>query len=138
MDTTLKRIFEVYVFVFAFLFASRPLSDGDFWWHLKTGDYIVDEKHKTVNLTETGMAKAEKMLAHRLQPGGLYDPVNMKILHHVNQALRAHALFHLDVEYMVKDNEGHSLARKDSQVEFYSRSARFLEKHLGMTAGKGQ
>src|SRR3954465_6262187 len=71
----------------------------------KTGDYIVDEKHKTVTLTETGMAKAEKMLAHRLEPGtdGLYDPVNMKILHHVNQALRAHSLFHLDVEYMVKD-----------------------------------
>jgi len=41
MDTTLKRIFEVYVFVFAFLFASRPLSDGDFWWHLKTGEYII-------------------------------------------------------------------------------------------------
>ena len=71
----------------------------------KTGDYIVDEKHKTVNLTETGMAKAEKMLAHHLEPGtdGLYDPQNMKVLHHVNQALRAHALFHLDVEYMVKD-----------------------------------
>src|SRR4051794_516593 len=71
----------------------------------KTGDYIVDEKHKTVTLTETGMAKAEKMLAHRLEPGtdGLYDPANMKILHHVNQALRAHTLFHLDVEYMVKD-----------------------------------
>ena len=35
----------------------------------KTGDYIVDEKHKTVTLTESGMAKAEKLLAHRLQPG---------------------------------------------------------------------
>jgi preprotein translocase subunit SecA len=71
----------------------------------KTGDYIVDEKHKTVNLTESGMAKAEKMLAHRLEPGtdGLYDPVNMRFLHHINQALRAHALFQLDVEYMVKD-----------------------------------
>jgi preprotein translocase subunit SecA len=71
----------------------------------KTGDYIVDEKHKTVNLTESGMAKAEKMLAHRLEPGtdGLYDPANMKVLHHVNQALRAHTLFHYDVEYMVKD-----------------------------------
>ena len=41
MNITLKRTFEVYVFVFAFLFASRPLSDGDFWWHLKTGEYIV-------------------------------------------------------------------------------------------------
>jgi preprotein translocase subunit SecA len=71
----------------------------------KTGDYIVDEKHKTVNLTESGMAKAEKLLGHHLAPGsdGLYDPVNMRILHHVNQALRAHSLFHLDVEYMVKD-----------------------------------
>jgi preprotein translocase subunit SecA len=69
----------------------------------KTGDYIVDEKHKTVTLTETGMAKAEKMLAHRLQPGGLYDPVNMPLLHHINQALRAHTLFRLDVDYMIKD-----------------------------------
>ena len=41
MNTALKRTFEVYVFVFAFLFASRPLSDGDFWWHLKTGEFIV-------------------------------------------------------------------------------------------------
>jgi preprotein translocase subunit SecA len=69
----------------------------------KTGDYLVDEKHKTVTLTETGMAKAEKMLEHRLQPGGLYDPVNMPLLHHVNQALRAHTLFRLDVDYMIKD-----------------------------------
>ena len=69
----------------------------------KTGDYLVDEKHKTVTLTETGMAKAEKMLAHRLQPGGLYDPANMPLLHHIHQALRAHTLFRLDVDYMIKD-----------------------------------
>src|SRR6187399_2415074 len=71
----------------------------------KTGDYIVDEKHKTVTLTESGMAKAEDMLSHRLVPdsNGLYDPANMPLLHHVNQALRAHTLFHLDVEYMIKD-----------------------------------
>src|ERR1700740_1247802 len=67
-----------------------------------TGDYIKDEKHKTVTLTETGMAKAEQMLAHRLQPGGLYDPANMPLLHHINQALRAHVLFHRDVDYMLK------------------------------------
>ena len=71
----------------------------------KTGDFLVDEKHKTVNLTESGMAKAERMLAHRLQPGGLYDPVNMPLLHHVNQALRAHTLFRLDVDYMIKDGQ---------------------------------
>jgi preprotein translocase subunit SecA len=72
-----------------------------------TGDYIVDEKHKTVTLTETGMAKAEEMLSHRLVPdsNGLYDPVNMPLLHHVNQALRAHTLFRLDVEYMIKDGQ---------------------------------
>ncbi|HEX2344278.1 MAG TPA: preprotein translocase subunit SecA [Vicinamibacterales bacterium] len=73
----------------------------------KTGDYIVDEKHKTVTLTETGMAKAERLVKHRLVPGsgGLYDPANMPLLHHVNQALRAHSLFRLDVEYMVKDGQ---------------------------------
>jgi preprotein translocase subunit SecA len=71
----------------------------------KTGDYLVDEKHKTVTLTETGMAKAEKLLAHRLQAGGLYDPVNMPLLHHINQALRAHTLFRLDVDYMIKDGQ---------------------------------
>jgi preprotein translocase subunit SecA len=73
----------------------------------KTGDFIKDEKHKTVTLTESGMAKAEKMLAHRLQPGssGLYDPANMPLLHHVNQALRAHTLYKRDVEYMIKDGQ---------------------------------
>jgi preprotein translocase subunit SecA len=72
-----------------------------------TGDYLVDEKHKTVQLTETGMAKSEKMLAHRVQPDstGLYDPVNMPLLHHIHQGLRAHTLFKLDVDYMVKDGQ---------------------------------
>ena len=72
-----------------------------------TGDYLVDEKHKTVQLTESGMAKAEKMLAHRLAPGsaGLFDPVNMPLLHHIHQALRAHAIFKLDVDYMIKDGQ---------------------------------
>src|SRR5580704_14110310 len=70
-----------------------------------TGDFIVDEKHKTVTLTEGGMAAAEQMLSHRLQPGGLYDPANMPLLHHIHQALRAHALFKKDVDYMVKEGE---------------------------------
>jgi preprotein translocase subunit SecA len=70
-----------------------------------TGDYLVDEKHKTVTLTESGMAKCESMLAHRLNPGGLYDPANMPLLHHTQQALRAHALFKRDVDYVVKDGQ---------------------------------
>ncbi len=70
-----------------------------------TGDYLTDEKAKTVTLTESGMAKAEELLAGKLEPGGLYDPVNMPLLHHVNQALRAHVLFKRDVEYMVKEGQ---------------------------------
>ena len=53
------------------------------------------------------MAKAEKLLAHRLVAGsaGLYDPANMPLLHHIHQGLRAHTLFKLDVEYMVKEGQ---------------------------------
>ena len=71
----------------------------------ETGDFLKDEKHKTVTLTESGMAVCEKLLKHRLQPGGLYDPANMPLLHHINQALRAHSLFERDVDYMVKDGQ---------------------------------
>ena len=70
-----------------------------------TGDFIKDEKQKTVSLTESGIARVEQLLKGRLQSGGLYDPANMPLLHHVNQALRAHNLFRLDVDYMVKDNQ---------------------------------
>src|SRR5882724_4241898 len=67
-----------------------------------TGDYIVDEKHKTVTLTESGMAKAERLVKglpqYKDSPAGLYDPENMQVLHHLNQALRAHVIFHLDVD----------------------------------------
>jgi len=70
-----------------------------------SGDYTVDEKNKTVSLTEAGMAHAEQLLAHRLQPGGLYDPANMPLLHHVQQGLRAHVHYQLDVQYMIKDGQ---------------------------------
>ena len=70
-----------------------------------SGDYTVDEKNKTVTLTEAGMAHAEHLLAHRLQPGGLYDPANMPLLHHVQQALRAHVHYQCDVQYMIKDGQ---------------------------------
>src|SRR5438105_2623078 len=70
-----------------------------------TGDYIVDEKHKTVTLTESGMVAAEKMLAKHLNGGHLYDMENAHIKHHVEQALRAHTIFKLDVDYMIKDGQ---------------------------------
>ena len=73
----------------------------------KTGDYIVDEKNKTVTLTEMGMAHCERLLGVK----NLWDPSNMDVLHHVNQGLRAHCLFHRDVDYVVKDGAGHDRRR---------------------------
>ncbi|HEY7413206.1 MAG TPA: preprotein translocase subunit SecA [Vicinamibacteria bacterium] len=67
----------------------------------KTGDYIVDEKAKTVTLTEGGMAHVEKLLGVQ----NLWEPSNMDVLHHVNQGLRAHTLFQRDVDYVVNDGQ---------------------------------
>jgi preprotein translocase subunit SecA len=67
----------------------------------KERDYNVDEKSRTVALTEEGVARVEGLLKVK----NLYEPRNMEILHHVNQALRAHTLFKRDVDYVVKNNE---------------------------------
>ncbi len=64
-------------------------------------DYTVDEKLKTVILTEDGNIKAEKLLGS----GNLYDPANIDLVHHVLQGLKAHTLFRRDVDYVVKDGE---------------------------------
>ena len=67
----------------------------------KEVDYTIDEEAKSVMLTEEGVAKGEKMLG----VDNLYDPANIEILHHLNQALKAHTLFKKDVDYIVKNNE---------------------------------
>ncbi len=64
-------------------------------------DYTIDEKHRSVALTEEGVVHVEKLLAVE----NLYDPIHMETLHHVNQGLRAHTLYKRDVDYMVKDGE---------------------------------
>ena len=64
-------------------------------------DYTVDEKQRTAIPTEEGVSKCERLL----NLGNLYDPANMEINHHIYQALRAHALFQKDVDYVVKDGE---------------------------------
>jgi len=64
-------------------------------------DFEVDEKHRQASLTEAGVAKAEKSLGLE----NLYDPANVDYIHHVYQALRAHTLFKLDRDYVVKDDE---------------------------------
>jgi preprotein translocase subunit SecA len=66
-----------------------------------TGDYTVDEKAKSATLTEEGVAKVEKILGVE----NLYDPRHIELLHHMNQALKAHALFKKEVDYVVKDGE---------------------------------
>ena len=74
----------------------------------KPGDYTLDEKHKQVFLTDDGHIKAEEMLidAGALTEGAsLYDPSNIVLLQHMISALRAHVLFQINVEYIVKDDE---------------------------------
>ncbi len=66
-----------------------------------TGDYLVDEKARTAVLTEEGVAKAERLL----KVENLYELTNIDMLHGVEQALRAHALYRKDVDYMLKDGQ---------------------------------
>ncbi|HCY18321.1 MAG: preprotein translocase subunit SecA [Deltaproteobacteria bacterium GWC2_42_51] len=67
----------------------------------KDEHFTVDEKARQVILTEDGVEKVERLLNIE----NLYDPRHIETLHHVNQGLRAHVLFHKDVDYVVKDNE---------------------------------
>lgn len=64
-------------------------------------DYTVDEKSRTVSLTEDGISKIEK----RLNIDNLYDPKNIDWLHHTQQALKAHVIFKKDVDYVIRDSE---------------------------------
>ncbi|HZV88725.1 MAG TPA: preprotein translocase subunit SecA [Candidatus Binatus sp.] len=64
-------------------------------------DYTLDEKHRTATLTEEGFSKCERLLGL----SNMSDPVNIEIMHHVYQALRAHALYKIDVDYVNKDGE---------------------------------
>src|SRR5881398_1741667 len=67
----------------------------------KDGDFIVDEKVRAVALTEQGIATCERLLS----VDNLYDPQHITLLHHIQQGLRAHALFKRDVDYVVKDGQ---------------------------------
>ena len=67
----------------------------------KDRDYSIDEKARTANLTEDGVARCEQLL----KVDNLFDPRYIELLHHINQALKAHTLFKRDVDYIVKDGE---------------------------------
>ncbi len=66
-----------------------------------TGDFVVDEKHRNITVTEEGWEKVEKLLGI----GNIADPENWALKHHVDTAIKAHALYRRDVEYVVKDGE---------------------------------
>jgi preprotein translocase subunit SecA len=97
------------------LIISGPLDDRSDFYNtidayipkLEKSDYEVDEKQRTVTLTETGMEKMERWLreANLLKSDSLYDVENVSTVHHVNQALRAHKLFQRDKDYIVRNGE---------------------------------
>src|ERR1700756_4848416 len=66
-----------------------------------TGDYVVDEKHRNITVTDEGWEKVEKLLGI----GNIADPENWPLKHHVETAIKAHALYRRDVEYVIKDGE---------------------------------
>ncbi|HMU50290.1 MAG TPA: preprotein translocase subunit SecA, partial [Geminicoccaceae bacterium] len=74
---------------------------------LEAEDYEKDEKQRAVTLTERGHERIQEMLveAGLMKEGDLYDVENVSLVHHVNQALRAHKLFSRDVDYMIKDRQ---------------------------------
>jgi preprotein translocase subunit SecA len=66
-----------------------------------TGDFVVDEKHRSITVTDVGWEKVEQLLGI----GNIADPENWDLKHHVDTAVKAHALYKRDVEYVVKDGE---------------------------------
>ncbi|HKS72578.1 MAG TPA: preprotein translocase subunit SecA, partial [Terriglobales bacterium] len=66
-----------------------------------TGDYAIDEKHRAITVTDEGWEKVEQLLGI----GNIADPENWDLKHHVETAIKAHALYHRDVEYVVKEGE---------------------------------
>src|SRR5215218_5690377 len=97
------------------LIISGPLDDRSDFYNtidayiprLEKTDYEVDEKQRTVTLTEAGMEKMEQMLRgdNLLKGDSLYDVENVSTVHHVNQGLRAHKLFQRDKDYIVRNGE---------------------------------
>jgi len=74
--------------------------------HLDPADYDVEEKNKNISLTDNGSIHAEEVMKQMgiLTEGGLYDANNIVLVHHLNQALRAHKMYKRDVDYIVKDD----------------------------------
>jgi len=74
---------------------------------LQKADYEIDEKNKNAILTDAGIDKIEKLAIHNgiLKNNNFYDPQNLNLVHHINQALKANFLFNKDVDYIIKENK---------------------------------
>jgi len=83
------------------LLAELEESGSDTQRKILTGDYAVDEKHRNITVTDKGWEHVEQLLGI----GNIADPENWALKHHVETAIKAHALYHRDVEYVVKDGE---------------------------------
>ena len=80
---------------------------NEFISHLKKNDYELDEKNKNVILTDEGIDKIEKLAIQKriLKNNNFYDPSNLDLVHHVNQALKANLLFNKDADYIIRDDK---------------------------------
>ena len=83
------------------------LTSNDFIKKLQNNDYELDEKNKNAILTDSGVDKIEKLSSQKnlLKNQNFFDPQNLDLVHHVNQALKANFLFKKDTDYIVKDNK---------------------------------
>ena len=82
-------------------------TSNEFIKHLQTNDYELDEKNKNVILTDKGIDKIEKLAIQKgiLKNNNFYDPANLDLVHHVNQALKSNLLFKKDTDYIVRDGK---------------------------------
>ena len=83
------------------------ITSNEFIKHLQKKDYELDEKNKNVILTDLGIDKIEKLAIQKriLKNNNFYDPSNLDLVHHVNQALKANLLFNKDTDYIVRDEK---------------------------------
>jgi len=83
------------------------VTSNDFVKHLQKNDYELDEKNKNVILTDFGIDKIEKLAIQKriLKNNNFYDPANLDLVHHVNQALKANLLFNKDTDYIIRNGK---------------------------------
>jgi preprotein translocase subunit SecA len=83
------------------------VTSNEFIKHLQKNDFELDEKNKNVILTDLGIDKIEKLAIQKriLKNNNFYDPANLDLVHHVNQALKANLLFNKDTDYIIRDSK---------------------------------